>query len=58
MDETYMTPAQVAALYGVCKETVYRWIKRGKLPCVRIERRIYIRREDLPKAAEACGEVR
>lgn len=51
----YMTPAQVAEAFGVCKETVYRWIKRGKLPCVRIERSIYIRRDDLPKAAGPCG---
>jgi excisionase family DNA binding protein len=50
-DPNYQTSAQVAALLGVTRQTVARWIRDGELRAVRIEvgeRAIYrIRHADL-----------
>lgn len=44
----WWTPVEVANLYRVHKETVYRWIHVGKLPAIRISRNLFrIRREDV-----------
>lgn len=33
--KTYFTRAEVALLFEVAPNTVSRWVRRGKLPCVR-----------------------
>ena len=34
-DKVIYTPREVAAITGVTRLTVYRWIKSGKLPAVK-----------------------
>lgn len=34
-DETLLTPAEVAVLFGVDPKTVTRWARTGKLACIR-----------------------
>lgn len=44
----WWTPREVANLYRVHTETIYRWIRKGKLPATRISRNLYrIRLEDV-----------
>lgn len=35
-----VSPAEVAEMVGVHRETVYLWIKEGRLPAVKLTRRI------------------
>ena len=37
-----MTVEQVAAVVGVGRSTLYEYVKRGEIPCVRLGRRIVI----------------
>ena len=46
MSDMY-TCAQVAERYGVKKITVWDWIRKKKLPAIRIGRDYRIRREDV-----------
>lgn len=50
-DHEFLTTAEVAAIVGVARQTVDRWIREGKLPARRIEvgaRAVYrVRRRDL-----------
>lgn len=46
--EAFLTCKEVASRYGVSTETVWRWIRSGKLPAVLIGGRNYrVRLEDL-----------
>ena len=45
--EELLTVRQVAARFGVCTATVYKWAAGGILPHVRIVNVIRVRREDL-----------
>ena len=45
MDE-YLTVAEVAEILKLNQQTVRNWIDQGRLPALRIGRRVRIRRED------------
>jgi excisionase family DNA binding protein len=47
----YMSPKEVAGLYGVCTKTVLRWIRDKKIHTVQITDggRRFIQEKDLPK---------
>jgi excisionase family DNA binding protein len=46
--ENPLTAQEVAERYSVTVETVWRWIRTGRLPAMRLTKRNYrIRREDL-----------
>lgn len=48
MNETMLSPTQVAEHLSVNVMTIYRWIKRGKLPAVKLGRKCYrIKASDL-----------
>lgn len=42
-----MSPEEVAQMYSVHKQTVWRWIREGRLSAVRIGRNYYVRPRDL-----------
>jgi excisionase family DNA binding protein len=42
-----LTPEQVAEFLQITKDTVYRYIREGKLPAVRLGRSYRVPREDL-----------
>lgn len=53
-----LTPKEVAALLRVSVKTVYKYVKMGKLKCVRLPSgRIRFSREDLLRELEAWGEL-
>jgi excisionase family DNA binding protein len=56
--ETYLTPQQVADQLQLTVQTVYKWIKDGELPAVRIQRVYRIQREDLDKFLAARSTVK
>ncbi|MDB4893170.1 MAG: Helix-turn-helix domain [Gemmatimonadetes bacterium] len=35
-----ITPARAAEIFGVHRETIYLWIKDGRLPAVKLSRRM------------------
>lgn len=39
-----LTPQDVANLFGVRRDTVYKWILRGKMAHIRVGGRIYVPR--------------
>ena len=45
-----LTPQEVANLFGVRRDTVYKWILRGKMAHIRVGGRIYVPRQ-------AAGEM-
>lgn len=50
------TITQVADLLSMSTRTVYRWIKAGKLPIVRLGRRVRIRHGDVVALIEQHQE--
>ena len=50
MNEKLLTPEQVAERLQVTERTVYGWLRRGKLPALKLGRLWRIRPQDL----EAC----
>lgn len=52
-DETFLTVAEVAELLKVNQQTVRNWIDHGRLPAVRVGRRVRIKRSDLDRILEA-----
>jgi excisionase family DNA binding protein len=52
-DEALWTTEEVAAFLKVDTETVYRWIKAGDLPCVRVRRLFRFRPEDIRSIRDA-----
>lgn len=52
-DETFLTVAEVAELLKVNQQTVRNWIDHGRLPALRVGRRVRIRRSDLDRILEA-----
>jgi excisionase family DNA binding protein len=42
-----MSPQEVAKRLGVARVTVYQWVRRGKLPAVRVGGKLLIRPSDL-----------
>ena len=47
MEKEFYTCKEVAARYGVCEDSVWNWIRSGKLKALKIGRNYRIRREDL-----------
>ena len=52
-EDPYLTPLQVAEQMGVSDQTVYDWIRSGKLPATKVQRLLRIRRSDLERMLEA-----
>jgi len=38
--EGYYTPAEFCALYGISKRTLSRYVRKGKVPVVRLSKRL------------------
>lgn len=53
MEERYVTVKEVAAYYGVKPQTVWKWIREGKIPAYRIGkgRNYRLKLSELPKHA-------
>jgi len=49
LDKQWLTPRQVAELYGVTVQTVRNWIASGRLPAVKDAGRVKIRAADAEK---------
>jgi excisionase family DNA binding protein len=47
VNETYLTPQEVADLLKVTRRTVYRWIESGELPVIRFGSAYRITESDL-----------
>lgn len=47
--ESLLTPKDIAAQFGVAPATVYRWIKAGQVPSVRVGRTVRVKRTDLDR---------
>ena len=47
-----LTPEQVAEILKVRKDTVYSWIRAGKLPAAKLSNRYRIAEEDLEAFVE------
>jgi len=58
MDDTYLTTEEVIAYLHVNLRTVYRLIKAGTLPAVRVGRQWRVRKADLDAWLESRGTVR
>ena len=57
--EEYVTVPQAARLLKVSTPTVWRWIKAGKLPALRVgERSVRIKGSDLDRVIRPAGEGR
>jgi excisionase family DNA binding protein len=52
-EDPYLTPLQIAEQMGVSDQTVYDWIRSGKLPATKVQRLLRIRRSDLQRMLEA-----
>jgi excisionase family DNA binding protein len=52
LDETFLTVADVADLLKLNQQTVRNWIDQGRLPALRVGRRVRIRRSDLEKVLQ------
>lgn len=49
--ERYMTTEDICAMYHVTRRSVYRWRAAGKLPGVKVGRRVLYAREDVERFA-------
>jgi excisionase family DNA binding protein len=52
LEETFLTVAEVAELLKLNQQTVRNWIDQGRLPALRVGRRVRIRRSDLERVLE------
>jgi excisionase family DNA binding protein len=58
LEETFLTVAEVAELLKLNQQTVRNWIDQGRLPALRVGRRVRIRRSDFERVlAESSIEV-
>ncbi len=48
-DETYLTVAEVAHTLKLNQQTVRNWIDQGRLPALRVGRRVRIKRSDFQR---------
>jgi excisionase family DNA binding protein len=51
--DEFLTVAEVAEMLKLNQQTVRNWIDHGRLPAVRVGRRVRIRRTDLDRVLEA-----
>jgi excisionase family DNA binding protein len=49
LGETYLTVADVAEMLKLNQQTVRNWIDQGKLPALRVGRRVRIKQSDLQR---------
>jgi excisionase family DNA binding protein len=49
LEDDYLTVADVAGLLKLNQQTVRNWIDQGKLPALRVGRRVRIKRADLER---------
>lgn len=54
-DDYLLTPAEVATILKIKKNTVYEMIKRGELPAFRVGRKLRVRRDALTLLQEAAS---
>lgn len=47
-----LTVQDVAELYGYNQSTIYKWVRIGRIPCIRIHRQIRFRLSDIEKWEE------
>lgn len=52
MEEEFLTVADVASLLKLNQQTVRNWIEQGRLPALRVGRRVRVRRSDLEVMVE------
>ena len=57
MNEKLLTPEQVAERLQVTERTVYGWLRRGKLPALKLGRLWRIRPEDLEAFLENARKM-
>ena len=53
-DYDFLTPAEAAEYLRVCKATIYKMIKTGKLPAVRAGKQLRIARSSIDKIYGGC----
>ena len=51
--ESFLTVAEVAAILKLNQQTVRNWIDQGKLPAIRVGRRVRIKRSDFERVLAA-----
>ena len=54
-EERYMTPAEVAVKLRRCDNTVWRWLRAGKLTAIRIEGRYLVPEASVNAIMEMTG---
>ena len=57
MNEKLLTPEQVAERLRVTERTVYSWLRRGKLPALKLGRLWRIRPDDLETFLENARKM-
>ena len=55
-ESSLLTAPDVAKIFNISKGAAYQLIQQGKLPCVRINRNVRVRREDLENFVVQNGE--
>lgn len=40
LDSNWLTSAQVSKMMNISSAVLLRWVKQGKIPCIRINRRV------------------
>lgn len=53
---TLLSRKEVMELLGVCETTLFNWRKSGYLEAVKVGRKVFYRREDVPKTMEQHGD--
>jgi excisionase family DNA binding protein len=56
MEDTFLTVAEIASLLKLNQQTVRNWIDAGKLPAVRVGRRVRVRQSEFEQFI-AAGET-
>ena len=57
MEKVFYTPQQIAEMLGVRKETIYRLIKKGEIPSIRIGTRYKVLKEQFEEWLERTIEL-
>lgn len=55
LEKEFLTVGLAAGLMGVSHTTMYRYCVTGKIPCVKFNRKIFIRRKDIDARFEEAG---
>lgn len=57
MEKVFYTPQQIAEMLGVRKETIYRLIKKGEIPSIRIGTRYKVLKEQFDEWLDRTIEI-